>query len=286
MKEDPPRFFLVTLPLNRPFNWRVFFILVALYFFGNLAGIPLLRATQRPIEPPWFWVVVTLISAGVLGISLLWASRTGLGAPLLEGRLPSEALSPWLRTGLAFTVLIILIGLPLSLWLNLNVDRASYPAGYLLVLASVKAGIVEELANRFFLVSLLTWLGGFFSRSSDGRPARGVYWGAILLAGLIFGWAHVDARLGIPGAPFGALAGVMALSTFLGISFGWLYWKLGIEWAILAHFAYDAFVSAILLKVYLLDIVLVWIGFLGFVMLAAGAALWALRGDRRELQLK
>ncbi len=217
---------------------------------------------------------------------MLLANRTGLGAPFLEGRLQKEDVSAWLRSGMALTILISVVSLPFSLLLNLNVNSASYPAGYQLVLASVKAGIVEELACRFFLVSLFVWLGSFFKRSHDGRPTRGVYWGAILLAGLIFGWGHVDARLGIPEAPFEMLTGIMILSTFLGIFFGWLFWKLGIEWAIFAHFAYDALVSAVLLKIYLLNNILVWIGFLSLAILAAWISWQALRQNGLETRMR
>jgi membrane protease YdiL (CAAX protease family) len=262
----------VDLPLQRPFNWRVLFTLLALYFFGNLAGIPLLRATQGPVEPLWFWGLATLIAAGILALSMLMAFRTGLGAPLLEGQLPTSAHLPWFRTGLALTTLLIVGGIPLSLWLNRQIDPTTYPASHLLLLASLKAGIVEELFNRFFLVSLFVWLGNRFSRNREDPPSHLVYWCAIVLAGLFFGWAHVDARLGIPHAPYGSLAALMLLSTLLGIAFGWLFWKLGIEWAIIAHFAYDAVISAGLLKVFLLAKALVWVAFLSVLILAVWLA--------------
>ncbi|HUV62964.1 MAG TPA: CPBP family intramembrane glutamic endopeptidase [Sedimentisphaerales bacterium] len=277
MRQEPFSIFTIHLPVKRSFQWRVLLILVASYFLGNLAAIPLLRATNMPIEPVWFWGVATLVAALVLGISMLLANRTGLGAPFLEGRLQKEDISAWLRSGMALTVLICVLGLPLSLLLNLNVNSARYPAGYQLVLASVKAGVVEELFARFFLISLFVWLGSFFKRSHDGRPTRGVYWGAILLAGLIFGWGHIGATLGNL---------VMILSTFLGICFGWLFWKLGIEWAIFAHFAYDALVSAVLLKIYLLNNILVWIGFLSLVILAAGISWRELRRNGLETRMR
>ena len=269
--------FTVDLPLQRPFQWRVLFTFIVLYVLGNFAGIPLLRATQAPIEPIWFWGVVTLATALILGISMLMANRSGLGAPLLEGHLARGSLSPWLRTGLALTVMLTVGGLPFSLWLNLNIDPGRYPAGYQLILAAVKAGIVEELIYRFFLVSLLVWLGRLFSRNPGGSPTNKVYWGAILLTGLVFGWAHVDAQLGSPNPPLGPLSGIMILASLLGIAFGWLFWKLGIEWAILAHFTYDAVVSAGLLKVYLLADGLVWVGFLSILVLAVWMAWRAIR---------
>jgi len=258
MFQRPFNISTVDLPMKRSFQWRVLVVLVALYFLANIAGIPLLRKTNVPIEPVWFWGVATIVAALVIALSLAMANRTGLGAPLLEGRLPKEDLPNWLRSGLALTVLMLIVGFPLSLIANLSADPATYPFGWELLGASFKAGVVEEILSRLFLVSLFVWLGGLFKRNAEGRPTRGVYWAAILLAALIFGWGHVDARLSHPAATFEGYALIMVLSSSLGIYFGWLFWKLGLEWALFAHFAYDAFVSMIVIPVYLLKSPIIW----------------------------
>ena len=155
-------------------------------------------------------------------------------------------------------MLMLVVGFPLSLVANLSADPDTYPFGWELLPASFKAGVVEEVGYRFFLISLLVWFGKFFKRDVDGRPARGVYWAAILLAGLVFGWAHVDARLSNPAVPFWGYALIMVLNSIAGLYFGWLLWKLGLEWAIFAHFIYDAFVSMIVIPVYLLKSPAIW----------------------------
>ena len=263
MFQRPFNISAVDLPVKRPFHWRVFTALVVLYFLGNLAGVPFLRRTNMPIEPVWFWGVVTLVSALVIALSLAMANRTGLGAPLLEGRLSKEDLPDWLRSGLALTVLMLIMWFPLGLIANLSADPATYPFGWELLGASFKAGVVEEILSRLFLVSLFVWLGGLFKRDAEGRPTRGVYWAAILLAALMFGWAHVDARLSNPAVTFEGYALIMVLSSSLGIYFGWLFWKLGLEWAMFAHFIYDAFIVMVVVPVYLLKRPIVW-----FVLLA------------------
>jgi len=124
MFQRPLNIFTVDLPVKRPFHWRFFLTLVALYFLGNLAGVPLLRTTNVPIEPVWFWGVATTVSALMIALSLAMASRTSLGAPLLEGRLSKEDLPNWLRSGLALTVLMLIVGFPFSLIANLNAIRS------------------------------------------------------------------------------------------------------------------------------------------------------------------
>ena len=118
MFQRPFNISTVDLPMKRSFQWRVLVVLVALYFLANIAGIPLLRKTNVPIEPVWFWGVATIVAALVIALSLAMANRTGLGAPLLEGRLPKEDLPNWLRSGLALTVLMLIVGFPLSLIAN------------------------------------------------------------------------------------------------------------------------------------------------------------------------
>ena len=262
-----------TLPVKRAFQWQVFIFLVVLYFLGNLAGIPLLRKTNIPIEPVELWSVVTVVSALIIALSLLMANRTALGAPLLEGKIAKAELPRWVRTGFALTILLIVMGTPFSLLANRQADPAVYPFGWELLPASLKAGIVEEMINRFFLVSLFVWIGGFFKRDAAGYPKRSVYWLSILLAALLFGWAHVDARLGHPTATFGDYFAIMALSSVLGFYFGWLYWILGLEWAMFAHFAYDAFVSLILIPVSMLKNPVAW-AFLIIILLLGLVLSW------------
>lgn len=266
--------FTPTLPPTRPFPRRTYFILVALYVLGNLAGIPLLRRTGAPVEPVWLWAVATAVAALIIALGLLLACRTGLGAPLLEGRLPRENLSGWLRNGLALTLLILIAG-PLSLLVNLDVDPAAYPFGWELLFAAFKAGVVEEIGYRLFVVALLVWLGSRFRRDAAGRPARAVYWTAVVLAGLLFGWAHVAAGLDNPNAPLWGLVLLMLLASGLGIAFGWLFWQLGLEWAIIAHFAYDSFISLIVIPVYLLRSPAGWLALAVGLALAACAS-WRL----------
>jgi hypothetical protein len=249
----------VNLPTKRPFQWWVLIVLVFLYFLGNLAGIPLLHKTNMPIEPVWQWAILTVIFALVIAVSLLMANEIGLGAPLIEGKLPKGQFSQWLRSGLALTSLMLVVATPFSLIANLGADAATYPYGWELFFASIKAGIGEEILSRLFLVSLFAWIGHFIKRDLEGRPSRAVYWSAIVLAGLLFGWAHIDARLGHPTATFWDYAYIMFLSSSVGFFFGWLYWKLGLEMAMFAHFTYDAFVSIVLIPVYLLKSPVAWL---------------------------
>jgi hypothetical protein len=51
----------------------------------------------------------------------------------------------------------------------------------------------------------------------------------------------------------------MTLNACLGAYFGWLFVVLGLEWAIIAHFLYDAFLSMVLIPIYLLKSPVAWV---------------------------
>jgi membrane protease YdiL (CAAX protease family) len=241
----------IRLPTKRPFSWRALGILVVLQLLGNLLSIPTLMASNLPVEPLLNWIIFTALSIPIIVLALFLGTRIGLGAPLLEGYLDGRERRRWARTVVAISVLVAVAATPLILLVNLNVDPDGYPAIWKLVLAAVDAGVQEEIFNRLFLMTGLAWVGSFFRREPDGRPSESVLWIAILISGILFGWAHVDDKLSIPGVPFTDYLILMAVSTLYGIVFGWLYWKLGIECAILAHFAIDALAAGIIVPAYI-----------------------------------
>lgn len=243
--------YTISLPIKRPFSWRTLWILVVLLFLGNLAAIPLLRATNMPIEPVWYWAVYMAVMTVLIGAGLYLASRTGLGAPLIEGQLEKGEISDWARSVFALALLAAIAGSLIVLPMTLNADPERYPASWQLILASIKAGVNEEIFMRILLMSFFVWLGSFISKDSDGRPTPAVFWAAIVLCGLLFGASHVESRLSIPGVTVGDLMILMIVNTFFGIILGWLFWKLGLEAAMLAHFMIDAVASAVVVPAYL-----------------------------------
>jgi hypothetical protein len=114
----------------------------------------------------------------------------------------------------------------------------------------VDAGVQEENFMRLLLMTLFAWLGSLARRDEDGRPTRGVLWSAILPSGVLFGWAHVDDQIAGLGLHPDLLL-LLLVTTLFGVVFGWLYWTLGLESAILAHFLVDAVGSGLVVPAYL-----------------------------------
>lgn len=99
-------------------------------------------------------------------------------------------------------------------------------------------GVVEELMLRLFLMSLLSlilWKLLFRERSRERIPPV-VFSCANLISALLFAAGHLPTTVSM----FGGLTPLVVLRCFLlngvlGLVFGWLYRRLGIQYAMLAH---------------------------------------------------
>ncbi|MGD8867856.1 MAG: CPBP family glutamic-type intramembrane protease [Gemmatimonadales bacterium] len=70
------------------------------------------------------------------------------------------------------------------------------------------------------------------------------------MAGVIFGWAHVDDQILSHGTQ-ASLVDPLTMNSTLGITFGWLYWKFGLNDPLLAHITVDALNFVVVIPGYL-----------------------------------
>jgi membrane protease YdiL (CAAX protease family) len=264
----------ILLATKRPWNWKVFFVLVGLIIPAVFAVVPfslhLIKAYgELGAEGPGGMTIVTnalinglLISAlGTLG--LLITNRIGLGLPFIEGwikRKPgkhsflSAVAIGWIAAvGFAAAILLLqnfVFGPPMQAMFQeigyvVPEDAVTPPLyGFL---AAISAGITEEVIFRLFGLSLLAWLGSLAFKDSDGRPRRSVLWAANIILALAFGAAHLSTAATI-GWPINALVitRTVILNAIGGITLGWLFWTFGLETAMLAHFLGDVIIYTLL----------------------------------------
>ena len=97
-------------------------------------------------------------------------------------------------------------------------------------------GIIEELMLRLFVMSLIVWiLWRLFFRKNEKVPVS-VFITANLISALLFAAGHLPATVTI----FGELTPLILFRCFLlngafGLFFGWLYYKYGIQYAMIGH---------------------------------------------------
>jgi hypothetical protein len=190
--------------------------------------------------------IVLLAVGTALGVAL--SDRAGLRAWLtdrLRGRAPA-GLAP---AGLAFAagagvVLGVAIAgadtllAPLT---GLAGATAGQQTGVLALATGLGyGGIVEELMMRYGLMTLLVWLGAVLLRR---RPAA-LYWAALIIAAAAFAAGHLPAMAALVPLTPAIVARTLALNLVPGLLFGWLYWRRGLEYAMLAHMAAHIGMSA------------------------------------------
>lgn len=181
--------------------------------------------------------VLLAFVCGAVGYAL---SRTvGLMRPLgLEKKKLLPALGITLGAGIFFSLDYWTFGR----WLPQVAE--SYDSGLLVRrldnwLSSIfYGGIMEEVLLRLFLMSLVAFLIWklFFRKCSKNEIPQGVFVAANVLCALLFAAGHLPATITM----FGTLTPLVLLRCFLlngglGLAFGWLYRKYGIQYAMIGH---------------------------------------------------
>ncbi len=190
----------------------------------------------------------------IVAIGLFFAHRVGLGAPILEQWLNHERVEGQLRAILlpavglgvsgAAAVLALdrLVFVPLLPGFTSVISQVSGWQGFL---ASFYGGILEELEMRLLLVSAIAWLLGRISHTAVGLPSRGAFSLSIVIVAILFGLGHLPATsLTVAITPPVVLRAVL-LNGILGVVFGSMYWKRGLEAAMLCHFSADLIVHLV-----------------------------------------
>jgi len=114
------------------------------------------------------------------------------------------------------------------------------------LLASLYGGVVEEILMRLFLVSLFAWILGKIARSAEIVKNSAIMWTAIVAAAVLFGLGHLPITSALTQITPIVIARAIILNGIGGLVFGWLYWKKGLEYGMVAHFTADIVLLAVL----------------------------------------
>ena len=255
-------------------NWKVFLILWIAAVLSTVTVIPYslelhsstLASLELPFPLPVLLVIQTVQNAILFGImifiGMILMKRIGLSTPILDTVTRGESASDKLRAVLPIGIILgviasmLIIGLDVFVFqpalLNELGDKAdalaqvANPAAWKGFLASFYGGIGEEIQLRLLVMSLIAWLGSFISKTEEGKPTSSVFWIANILAAILFGLGHLPATATIlPLTPL-VITRAILLNGVGGVIFGWLYWKRGLETAMIAHFSADIVLHVLL----------------------------------------
>ena len=112
------------------------------------------------------------------------------------------------------------------------------------LVSSFYGGISEEILIRFGLMAFVAWLLFAIGRKREA-PSAAVMWTAILVAAIVFGIGHLPATALLAPLTPAVVLRALVLNGVPGIVFGYLFWKRGLEAAMLSHFSLDVVIHGI-----------------------------------------
>lgn len=238
---------------------KLFLILLIACIFGTIAVLPYTLTLQGELlqnlpVPLYVLLAAQLVQAIVLFgvatfVGLHLARKVGLGLPILEGWLEGREVKSYLKSilgisiGLGILAGILIIGLDLLFsfaGVPINLTQASInPPAWQGFFASFYGGINEEVLLRLFVMTLIAWMIFKIRSTEEGKPTSAGMWLAIIIAAVIFGIGHLPAVMALTTLTPLVIVRTIILNAVGGIIFGWLYWKKGLESAMISHFSAD-----------------------------------------------
>jgi membrane protease YdiL (CAAX protease family) len=194
-------------------------------------------------------VLISMLQGGVtFGIAafigLYLAEKTGFGLPLLSSWIEHKEiryrgvfrLSAMLGLAAGAMILIIdkfvfrqFVAIKVPLW-----------QGFL---ACFYGGIAEEILMRLFLMSLFVF--ALMSISKKKEASSFIVWSSILVVSVLFGLGHLPITSAVVSITPWVIFRAILLNGIGGVVFGWLYWKKGLESAIISHYFADIILQVI-----------------------------------------
>lgn len=233
---------------------RLGIVLFGLGFLGVLSALPLIpqlmtiRPEGSPLPVPVLQLLSTIqssvILAGFVAVGLVFARKTNLAAPALAALARGEDARPILKSIWIHGALWGIAG-GLLLFLISSIFSSYLPTGFLVAAEDFNppwytkllyGGITEEVLVRWGLMSFLVWLSYKLTQRSSSSVRPHNYIVGIALSSLLFGAGHLPVASLLATELTPALASYIVLANAaFGLVAGFLYWRRGLEAAILAH---------------------------------------------------
>jgi membrane protease YdiL (CAAX protease family) len=241
-------------------NWKLFVILLIASFITSLMVLPYTLALSPALAKvftPLVLIAQLIQSLVIFSIAIFMGlylyKRVGFNLPILEGWLEGKEVGNYLKSILGISIgLGVLSGIIIvflsflftpvsSIFQNASISVPIWKA----FLACFYGGISEEILLRLFLMTLIVWIIYKIKKTADGKPTVIGIWLAIIISAVIFGLGHLPITGTITAITPLIVVRAVLLNGIAGIIFGWLYWKKGLESAMIAHFSADIVLQVI-----------------------------------------
>jgi membrane protease YdiL (CAAX protease family) len=240
-------------------NWKLFIILLSASIISIIAVLPYAFTlagdivNQVPLPLPLL-ILVSVIQSSILFaviifFGLILSKKVGLGLPIIEDFLTKKKTQLDIKSitkdsvlfGFAVGIVIILVDLAfIKSSGNINLWSGQMPPAWMGFFASFYGGISEELLLRLFFMTFIIWIFSKFKKSHVNILNNNlIIWSAIIITAIVFGLGHLPITESVTVLTPLVIIRAIMLNSIGGIIFGWLYWKKGLESAIIAHFSAD-----------------------------------------------
>jgi hypothetical protein len=231
--------------------------------FGTLVLFPYtLSLTPSVKQLPAPLLVVEIASAlqtGLLLIPLNWiglrlGAEIGLDSSFARAfvyrqpfpTISKSAITTSISVGCIGGIILIGLSLVFQAWMPPTATPTSLKIDlWKRMLAAFYGGITEELLLRLFFMTLIAWLLWKTFGQKRSQPAAWITGLAIISAAILFGVGHLPAAARVWSLTPIVIARTITLNALLGIPFGFLYWRWGLEYAMLSHFCADIVLHSI-----------------------------------------
>lgn len=240
---------------------RLFLILFFLGFVGILSFLlvdlsalvglfPVSPGEQHPTITPAIKLLSVIqpsvLLAVAVAVGVVLAPRVGLSSPYVEsiaaGRASFSALQRQLvpavvgavvgSAGILLTAAAVRQVLPADVNDRLNTLQGLFP----LPTRLLSGGITEELLLRWGFMTLIVWIGWRLFQKRQNRPTSITFVVGILISSIVFAVGHLPLAIMLVGEVTAAIVFfVIVANSAFGVVAGYLYWKYGLESAIIAH---------------------------------------------------
>lgn len=243
----------IKMARNSIINWKVFWVLFGASIVGAIAVIPFQFTLQGIMlsEVPLENIIVSFIINCVLFfiltfVGLFLSKKIGFGAPILERLTEKKEVKSYVKSilgisiglGILAGILMLIADYLLSHFGGISID-VTLPPAWQGFLGAFYGGVNEELLMRLLLMSLIIWIFFKIKKTDDGKPTRVSIWVAIIIAAIFFGIGHLVITSELTAITPAIIARAVLLNGIGGIAFGWLYWRKGLESAMISHFSAD-----------------------------------------------
>jgi hypothetical protein len=222
-------------------------------WLAGMLGVVVITVTVLPqllrdvplSAPTWVVSLASLAQSALLVALAVWAGaalapKVGLRAPAFEAAVTARPLVPALRPQLLPGLIAGVLG-----GMVLSAAGRYAPAALVeiqerfnlpLLARILYGGITEELLLRWGLMTTLVWLAWRLLQRRRGVPRTVYIWLAIGASALLFGAGHLPAAAALVGRlSVDIVVFVVGANTAFGVLFGYLFWRHGLETAMIAH---------------------------------------------------